>query len=152
MNCCSLNMFSHHMIFGPYLLDWTLNFLLLSNLVKKKTRGFTRIYFYMPKSTLAIFIALASPHIELIFRLLLNITVGRGTWWVLTNFWMPKGRLVYTIVVCFNVSRLLIKILGLSEIQPWKMQDNWRIYEQKSNLFKNIKQIVNLWANSKKGQ
>ena len=26
------------------------------------------------------------------------------------------------------------------------------IYEQKSNLFKNIKQIVKLWADSKKGQ
>ena len=26
------------------------------------------------------------------------------------------------------------------------------IYEQKSNLFENIKQIVKLWADSKKGQ
>jgi len=149
MNCCSLNMFSHHMIFWPVFNWLNIGFLLLSNLVKKKTWGFTRIYFYILKSILAIFIALASPHIELIFRLLLKITVGRGTWWVLTNFWMPKGRLAYTTVVCLNISRLRISWL-------WGRTSRLTLenaeYEQKSNLFKNEKQIVKLWADSEKGQ
>ena len=36
MNCCSLNMFSHHMIFWPVFNWLNIGFLLLSNLVKKK--------------------------------------------------------------------------------------------------------------------